>query len=345
MAAPNSSPLRRHPSAVEGRRRKRLMRCVHRHSRRRRRRRAGLRRAASHLRACQGRRAPLPGCSHHGLFFARPRPPPPATGFRTNSSVSTGPQHSSPFCNLMRYGLPSSQSLSTVPACHSSQFASTASPTEKRRGPTLHSMTPRWRASRSKFRPMNTRRHSRTSSSRHRNLSSKLPLKSMCTPWKMNFLACPLTASTPLYRKRSFDVSSINSLSHIFNCWWFNSPSKRTLVELTLASCWCSPSVFKNSGSIFKTLSNEKARMLMSLDGSTCPYCVRMISASALMPLMARCTSSRAASSTRSLLFSSTRSAKASCSTHSFSTPSGFSSRKCSMTCFASTTVMMPSRL
>mmetsp|Transcript_23943 Transcript_23943/g.68147 ORF Transcript_23943/g.68147 Transcript_23943/m.68147 type:complete len:233 (-) Transcript_23943:248-946(-) len=232
----------------------------------------------------------------------------------------------------MRYGFPASQTLMTLPLSHLSQFASTSSPTWKRRGPTLHSMTPRWRASRSKFRPMNTRRHSRTSSSRHRNLSSKLPLKSMCTPWKMNFLACPLTASTPLYRKRSFDVSSINSLSHIFNCWWFNSPSKRTLTELTVESCWCSPSVLRNSGSIFKTFSNEKDLMLMSLDGSTSPYFVWMISASVLMPLIALCTSSMVFSSTKSHLFSRIRSAKANCSTHSFSTPSGFSSRRCAMT-------------
>mmetsp|Transcript_76310 Transcript_76310/g.170729 ORF Transcript_76310/g.170729 Transcript_76310/m.170729 type:complete len:237 (-) Transcript_76310:8-718(-) len=84
--------------------------------------------------------------------------------------------------------------------------------------------------------------------------------------------------------------------------------------------------------------------MLMSFFGSTWPYWVRMISALALMPLTAFSVSSNAVDSTRSVLFSSTRSANATCSTHSFSTPSGFSSCRCSKTCLASTTVMMPSR-
>mmetsp|Transcript_34328 Transcript_34328/g.80421 ORF Transcript_34328/g.80421 Transcript_34328/m.80421 type:complete len:202 (+) Transcript_34328:559-1164(+) len=49
-------------------------------------------------------------------------------------------------------------------------------------------------------------------------------------------------------------------------------------------------------------------------------------------------------SSTRSSLLSSKRSAKATCSIASFSTPSGFSSSRCISMCFASTSAMMPSR-
>mmetsp|Transcript_30333 Transcript_30333/g.66387 ORF Transcript_30333/g.66387 Transcript_30333/m.66387 type:complete len:235 (+) Transcript_30333:436-1140(+) len=54
-------------------------------------------------------------------------------------------------------------------------------------------------------------------------------------------------------------------------------------------------------------------------------------------------TSASFSSSTKSVLFSNIRSAKATCSTASFSTPSGFSSSRRSMICLASTTVRMPS--
>mmetsp|Transcript_12722 Transcript_12722/g.32507 ORF Transcript_12722/g.32507 Transcript_12722/m.32507 type:complete len:237 (+) Transcript_12722:751-1461(+) len=53
---------------------------------------------------------------------------------------------------------------------------------------------------------------------------------------------------------------------------------------------------------------------------------------------------SSASSVTRSILLSSSRSANATCSTASFSAPSGFSSSRCCVTCFASTRVTMPSR-
>mmetsp|Transcript_57622 Transcript_57622/g.137012 ORF Transcript_57622/g.137012 Transcript_57622/m.137012 type:complete len:226 (+) Transcript_57622:504-1181(+) len=62
--------------------------------------------------------------------------------------------------------------------------------------------------------------------------------------------------------------------------------------------------------------------------------------------LMARSlasTSLRYNSSTRSHLLRMMRSAKATCSTASFSTPSGFSSSRCWMMCLASTSVRMPS--
>mmetsp|Transcript_4334 Transcript_4334/g.9889 ORF Transcript_4334/g.9889 Transcript_4334/m.9889 type:complete len:218 (+) Transcript_4334:512-1165(+) len=58
------------------------------------------------------------------------------------------------------------------------------------------------------------------------------------------------------------------------------------------------------------------------------------------MRLSTSCSSS---SDTISHLFSRILSAKATCSTASFSTPSGFSSSRCSMRCLASTTVRMPS--
>mmetsp|Transcript_66148 Transcript_66148/g.187863 ORF Transcript_66148/g.187863 Transcript_66148/m.187863 type:complete len:240 (-) Transcript_66148:1398-2117(-) len=70
---------------------------------------------------------------------------------------------------------------------------------------------------------------------------------------------------------------------------------------------------------------------------------VRLMSTVALMSRMRRSTSARCASSARSHLLSKIRSAKAICSTASFSTPSGFSSSRCSMTCLASTRVRIPS--
>mmetsp|Transcript_61102 Transcript_61102/g.189263 ORF Transcript_61102/g.189263 Transcript_61102/m.189263 type:complete len:200 (-) Transcript_61102:869-1468(-) len=140
--------------------------------------------------------SPLP---HHGWCFSGCHVAPlPSARLRTNWSVSTGPQHSSPLCNLMRYGLPSSQSAMTCPASQPSQFASTASPTLKRSGATLQLMTPSSRKRRSNLRPMKTRRHSRASPCLQRNLGSNRPLKSMCTPWKTNLLGIPFTASTPL---------------------------------------------------------------------------------------------------------------------------------------------------
>ena len=63
------------------------------------------------------------------------------------------------------------------------------------------------------------------------------------------------------------------------------------------------------------------------------------------MDLILVSTSPSSSSETRSILLSMMRSAKANCSTASFSTPSGFSSSTCWTMCLASTTVMMPSSL
>mmetsp|Transcript_41234 Transcript_41234/g.131023 ORF Transcript_41234/g.131023 Transcript_41234/m.131023 type:complete len:217 (+) Transcript_41234:503-1153(+) len=60
---------------------------------------------------------------------------------------------------------------------------------------------------------------------------------------------------------------------------------------------------------------------------------------------MRRSTSAKPSSSARSHLFRRMRSANATCSTASFSTPSGFSSSRWAMMCLASTTVRMPSRI
>mmetsp|Transcript_56823 Transcript_56823/g.114078 ORF Transcript_56823/g.114078 Transcript_56823/m.114078 type:complete len:267 (-) Transcript_56823:49-849(-) len=77
---------------------------------------------------------------------------------------------------------------------------------------------------------------------------------------------------------------------------------------------------------------------------STCEFCVRRMCAVLLMARISSWRSSRYSALTRSVLFSRMRSAKATCSTASLTTPSGFSSFKCSKMCFESTTVRMPSK-
>mmetsp|Transcript_16968 Transcript_16968/g.51430 ORF Transcript_16968/g.51430 Transcript_16968/m.51430 type:complete len:270 (+) Transcript_16968:825-1634(+) len=112
---------------------------------------------------------------------------------------------------------------------------------------------------------------------------------------------------------------------------------------LTLLSCSCSPSVLRNSGSMSSVFFRSKALMLSTESTETCAFSVRMIGANALMPLSRLSIRKRSASLTRSILLSSRRSAKATCSTASFSTPSGFSSSRWSSMCLASISVTIPS--
>mmetsp|Transcript_23858 Transcript_23858/g.73447 ORF Transcript_23858/g.73447 Transcript_23858/m.73447 type:complete len:268 (-) Transcript_23858:72-875(-) len=122
------------------------------------------------------------------------------------------------------------------------------------------------------------------------------------------------------------------------------SPSNLKLMLETDLSCSCSPSVSKNSGSMATTRSSEKALMLRSCLGSILDCCVRKTDAEWFMPLIFFSSFSRYSFSTKSVLLRRMRSANAICSTASFSTPSGLTSSKCSMACFESTTVTMPSR-
>ena len=182
----------------------------------------------------------------------------------------------------------------------------------------------------SRFRPMKTNRHSRVSFSFHNPMSSlKSPPKSMCTPWKTNFWSIPLTARTPLYRNRSSPLSRINSPIHLSSLLTLSSPSNLALVEVTRWSCSCSASVSKNSGSISNVLSKSNEPMLINSFGSIKLFCVLNIGAKLLIDLILDSTSCSCSSSTKSILFSIILSAKAICSTDSFSTSSGFSSSKC----------------
>mmetsp|Transcript_14003 Transcript_14003/g.41731 ORF Transcript_14003/g.41731 Transcript_14003/m.41731 type:complete len:259 (-) Transcript_14003:56-832(-) len=112
---------------------------------------------------------------------------------------------------------------------------------------------------------------------------------------------------------------------------------------VTDASCSCSPSVLRNSGSISSVRVRSKALMPSTWSTETDDCSDRRMGANLLMSRRRPSTRLRSASSTRSVLFSTRRSAKATCSTASFSAPSGFSSSRCCSTCLASTSVTMPS--
>ena len=120
-------------------------------------------------------------------------------------------------------------------------------------------------------------------------------------------------------------------------------PENFVLVEDTVGSCSCSPSVLRNSGSIFKVFSSEKELIPIKFFGSTLEYWHRKISALGLICLIRPVMVSSSSSDTKSVLLRSIRSAKATCSAASFSTPSGFSSSSRVRMCFASVTVMIPS--
>mmetsp|Transcript_16048 Transcript_16048/g.42386 ORF Transcript_16048/g.42386 Transcript_16048/m.42386 type:complete len:211 (-) Transcript_16048:364-996(-) len=72
-------------------------------------------------------------------------------------------------------------------------------------------------------------------------------------------------------------------------------------------------------------------------------FCVRRICVVLLTERISLYTCSKYSGSTKSVLFRRMRSANAICSTASLTIPSGFSSRRCSRQCLASTTVRMPS--
>mmetsp|Transcript_24465 Transcript_24465/g.81304 ORF Transcript_24465/g.81304 Transcript_24465/m.81304 type:complete len:246 (+) Transcript_24465:427-1164(+) len=130
---------------------------------------------------------------------------------------------------------------------------------------------------------------------------------------------------------------------HMFSFLTLRKPSNFALVEETLLSCSCSPSVLRNSGSISSVLCRSKEEMPMRSLGSTCPFSHRKMVALGLSLRSRSSMAGSSASETRSVLLSKIRSAKATCSTASFSAPSGFSSSRCCSMCFASTSVTIAS--
>mmetsp|Transcript_636 Transcript_636/g.2104 ORF Transcript_636/g.2104 Transcript_636/m.2104 type:complete len:325 (+) Transcript_636:625-1599(+) len=124
------------------------------------------------------------------------------------------------------------------------------------------------------------------------------------------------------------------------------SSSPRSMIEtlVTVSSCMCSASVSRNPGSMARVRSRSNPLMSSTLSTETLLCWQRKRGAKLLMARRRVSTRSRSASSTRSVLLSSRRSANATCSTASFSTPSAFSSSRCCSMCLASTRVTMPSR-
>mmetsp|Transcript_19886 Transcript_19886/g.59330 ORF Transcript_19886/g.59330 Transcript_19886/m.59330 type:complete len:298 (-) Transcript_19886:1315-2208(-) len=151
-------------------------------------------------------------------------------------------------------------------------------------------------------------------------------------------------AMTPFIRYISTPFSVTMGSSQALNLPRSTSPSTVIPTEVTVASCSCSPSVLRNSGSISRVFSRSKALMFRTWSAETFACVERTIGANLLMALNLSSTFlSSASSGTKSHLLRINRSAKATCSTASFSAPSGFSSSRCCTTCFASTNVMMPS--
>mmetsp|Transcript_37198 Transcript_37198/g.120417 ORF Transcript_37198/g.120417 Transcript_37198/m.120417 type:complete len:314 (+) Transcript_37198:647-1588(+) len=118
------------------------------------------------------------------------------------------------------------------------------------------------------------------------------------------------------------------------------------LTLVTLASCFVSPSLASSRVGLALSARCRSKPLIPSTDPTdTSEWAHLWIGAKPLMPRSrASMRSSSSASETRSVLFSSSRSAKATCATASLTTPSGFTASRCRSICFASTRVTIPSR-
>mmetsp|Transcript_7861 Transcript_7861/g.12481 ORF Transcript_7861/g.12481 Transcript_7861/m.12481 type:complete len:207 (+) Transcript_7861:238-858(+) len=149
-------------------------------------------------------------------------------------------------------------------------LAWTLSPTLKRssfvtRQALKHSLNHSW----SRFLPMKTKMFSRSPSGIPHFMSEMLPLKSMPTPWKMNFSSTPLIARIPLYLYRLAPSSWINLPIHFDSIAWFTLPLMRQETDDTVESCSCSASSSRKSGSKSSTRLSSNAWMLRSSLGLT----------------------------------------------------------------------------
>mmetsp|Transcript_48631 Transcript_48631/g.93009 ORF Transcript_48631/g.93009 Transcript_48631/m.93009 type:complete len:239 (-) Transcript_48631:103-819(-) len=141
----------------------------------------------------------------------------------------------------------------------------------------------------------------------------------------------------------SAPFSSSKSLNQSLSLSKFTSPSTWMPTDVTVESCWCSLSSSRKVGSISITLLRSKAPTPRIRSGATLDCEVSMISANALMLRSFASTVAFIFPLTRSTLFRRILSANATCSTDSFSTPSGFFSSRWARICFASTTVIIAS--
>mmetsp|Transcript_16679 Transcript_16679/g.48714 ORF Transcript_16679/g.48714 Transcript_16679/m.48714 type:complete len:301 (+) Transcript_16679:97-999(+) len=185
---------------------------------------------------------------------------------------------------------------------------------------------------------MNTSRDSLTSSTPHS--SSGSPLKSMCTPWKTNLRSCPWICRMPFMRKMSTPLEANSSVSQPFIETMSNGLLAFRPTDVIEESCWCSPSSSRKSGSMSSTFARENAFTPSTKSSAKpAPFVQRTSGASLFKLLSLASTRCSCSSSTRSHLFTNILSAKATCSTASFSTPSGLISPSLVKACLASTTV------
>mmetsp|Transcript_18298 Transcript_18298/g.30547 ORF Transcript_18298/g.30547 Transcript_18298/m.30547 type:complete len:322 (-) Transcript_18298:274-1239(-) len=240
----------------------------------------------------------------------------------------------------------------TVPEAHSSSVLhSTLSPIAKRSASTLllkfsgvarHALNLSANSFGSRFLPMKTSLDTRSSPSAH--LSPQSPLKIICTPWYTNLRAAPSSARIPFMRKMSTPLSRSVVLIHSSTAVRSTCPRSVKATLVTEASCSCVLSVSRKPSSISSVRCRSKAPRSSTESTPTFDCWQCWMGAKALISRSRFSTRTRSASLARSTLFSRMRSAKATCSTASFSAPSGFSSSRCCSTCFASTRVTMPSR-
>mmetsp|Transcript_9361 Transcript_9361/g.24199 ORF Transcript_9361/g.24199 Transcript_9361/m.24199 type:complete len:278 (+) Transcript_9361:279-1112(+) len=169
------------------------------------------------------------------------------------------------------------------------------------------------------------------------------PVKSICTAWNTYLSSEPAIESTPFMRKMSTPFSCNSLDTHALSRPISRSPACSKPIDVIDASCSCSESSRKE-GSIPRMRSRSNACTPSTASMPTAALVQRMMGAYLLSVRSRASTRPSSSSSTRSILLSSSRSAKTTCSTASFSAPSGFSSSRCCTTCFASTSVMMPSR-
>mmetsp|Transcript_12901 Transcript_12901/g.27195 ORF Transcript_12901/g.27195 Transcript_12901/m.27195 type:complete len:353 (-) Transcript_12901:291-1349(-) len=141
--------------------------------------------------------------------------------------------------------------------------------------------------------------------------------------------------STP-FSCRSFENQALSfAKSH--------SPSREIPTLVTVSSCTCSASGSRKSGSLSSTRFKSKAPTFMISPRSTCEFWHLRMGACLFRSRIRLSTSATSSSLTKSILFRIILSANKTCSTASFSAPSGFSSSRCWIRCLASTTVRMAS--
>mmetsp|Transcript_2238 Transcript_2238/g.9689 ORF Transcript_2238/g.9689 Transcript_2238/m.9689 type:complete len:203 (+) Transcript_2238:605-1213(+) len=157
-------------------------------------------------------------------------------------------------------------------------------------------------------------------------------------------MSTPSMASTPFIRKIWSPRRRSIGMRNLWKCISETSPGVWMPQLVTEASCVLLPSKSRKLGFVSSVRSKSKAWMSSTILTSTSDCVQRWIGATLLMArslASMRCSSS--SSGTRSVLLSKRRSAKATCSTASCMTPSGFSSSRCCTMCLASTSVTIPS--